>query len=135
MSNLTATRKNIEKIARLVADKNGLHDYNIVVIITPSQTIKSRPSYDKICQVVCDYMNVDKDVVFMHHRVQPYCLARQIIWYLAFTVWEYECTGLASFSGWDHSTVLHGVKVVRIQTEVDSKFAKQIEQLIELLNQ
>ena len=134
MSKLSSTKKNIEKVARLIANQNGLFDYSITVILSRSENVKSRPSYDKIRQVVCEYMDVDKEIVFMHHRIQPFCLARQIIWYLAYRIWGYECTGLANISGFDHSTVLHGAKVTKEQMEVDGKFLAQIKQLIDYLN-
>ena len=136
---ITNTRKKIEKVARFIADYDGFEDYNIIVVMSPpnircaSRFNNEQIQLQKICDTVCDYFDIDYAVVFMKNRQQPLCFIRQIIWYFASSIYKLQGTRIAAFTGFDHATVLHGVKVIKDQMQVNRKVLDQIEEIRKLL--
>ena len=136
---ITNTRIKIEKAARFIADSDGFTDYNLIIMLNPPRMrLATRyeleeVKFNQVCDVVCDYFDIDYNVVFMKSRIQPLCTVRQIIWYLGKEFHEIENSMMGRLTGYDHSTVSHGIKIIRNQIEVDKNIAKKVEEIYGLL--
>jgi len=121
-------------MARTLLDYNGFSDYKVSIILTKDNTV-IRPPFRAIRDCVCEYYAVDSDVVFFKTRIQPFCMIRQVIFFISHVVYAYTVTELSSFTSYDHSTVTHSCKVVKTQMEVDNKYCEKVNDIIKILNE
>lgn len=132
---ITRIRKEINDHARIMADSCGLLDYNVFVVITRNPNYID-VSLSDITTVVADkYENNDKKIsknhIFIRSRKQPYCLIRQIIYFIGHHLCGHSLTDIGIEFGYTHATVLNGCNVVRNAMETDRRFRGKMEYIIE----
>ncbi|MDD4848752.1 MAG: helix-turn-helix domain-containing protein, partial [Bacteroidales bacterium] len=80
-------------------------------------------SIDYIQKVVCDYFNINIDLLNSTKRQRPIVQARQLVMYFAK---EYTKSSLANIGNYcgqrDHATVLHALRTVNNLRETDKQF-------------
>ncbi|NNF04224.1 MAG: chromosomal replication initiator protein DnaA, partial [Rhodothermales bacterium] len=87
-------------------------------------------SIEQIQRFVCEYFDIDEDLVRAKTRKREVVQARQVAMYFCkqFTQHSLKTIGL-HFGGRDHSTVIHANQSVENQIDTDPKFAEMIEEV------
>lgn len=87
-------------------------------------------SIDYIQKVVCDYFDLDINVLNSNQRHRPIVQARQLVMYFAK---EYTKSSLANIGNYcgnrDHATVLHALRTVNNLRETDKQFRNYFNDL------
>ncbi len=87
-------------------------------------------SMETIQNTVCEYYDIDIELVKGKTRKRPIVIARQLSMYFAK---QYTNNSLKSignhFGGRDHSTVIHSCQTVKDQIDTDSNFRESVEEL------
>lgn len=90
---------------------------------------------DDILKIVGEYYNLSKEVIISRKRTRVVTTARQMVMYLAK---EYTDTPLKTIGRElgkrDHSTVIYGHKSIQDLKTTDARIAKELSEIIELLN-
>lgn len=88
----------------------------------------------RIQQLVCREFNVSMQDLLSPNRKAANSLARQVAYYLAkkMTLLSLPMIG-RKFNGRDHSTIYHGVNIIKKRLEVDTDLAGSIRQIEEQL--
>lgn len=91
---------------------------------------KKQLSIEKIQEVVCQYFNMDQDLLQTTSRKREIVQARQITMYLAkkYTPASFSHIGKI-VGGKDHATVLHACKTVKDQIEINKNFRTTVESI------
>ncbi|MFT6719093.1 MAG: chromosomal replication initiator protein [Sphingobacteriales bacterium] len=87
-------------------------------------------SIDYIQKVVCDYFDLQVDIIKSKTRKREIVQARQISMFFAKKLTKNSLANIGANSGGrDHATVLHACKTVNNLSETDKRFKKYIEDL------
>ncbi len=85
---------------------------------------------DHIIEVVCKYLNMDRERFNSIERKREIAQARQIAMYLAKQHTKAPLTAIgAAIGGRNHATVLHSCKAVQNLLETDKIFRRQVEEI------
>ncbi len=122
-------------LIRLLAHAT-LHDEEInasmakVILRDLIQDTRVTLTIDQIQAIVCEYFEIDQDLVRAKTRKREIVQARQLAMYFskALTQHSLKTIGL-QFGGRDHSTVIHANRSVNNQLETDPKFRDTVEVL------
>lgn len=96
---------------------------------------KVRVSIDKIIEKVAEYFRVPVNNIREKNRRKEVAHCRQVAMYISkeITNNSLKTIGL-NFGGRDHSTVIHAIQQIELLKSTDSYLAKDIEQIIQSLN-
>jgi len=85
--------------------------------------------------VVTQFFAVEEAVLLSKRRTQDVAMARQVAMYLARTLTSMSLKTIgAEYGGRDHSTVIHGVNVVRDALKADAELKLRVDQAITALH-
>jgi chromosomal replication initiator protein len=87
-----------------------------------------------ILDTVCNYFDVTEDDIRSQDRRQDYVKARHILMYF---LRRYTLMGLYSIGDYlhkDHSSIVHGVKAIIIQYEVNKIYKMHLDEIDKILN-
>ncbi len=92
-------------------------------------------SIDQIQAIVCEYFNLDQDLVRAKTRKREVVQARQLAMYFSkeLTHHSLKTIGL-QFGGRDHSTVIHANRTVNDHLETDPKYRDMVQSLRQQLD-
>ena len=92
---------------------------------------ESKPiTVDNIVEKVCEYYKVDQSSIFTKTRKREVVQVRQVAMYLAKKYTETSSSKIGQMIGnKDHATVLHAVKIVKGQVDVDKAFKAEVEEI------
>ncbi len=100
------------------------------IISSVSQEI----SLDRIQDVVCDYFNINRDMMLSKTRKREIVQARQIAMYLGRSLTKTSLAAIgAQIGGKDHATVLHACSTVSDLIETDRNFKQYVSDIEKLL--
>jgi chromosomal replication initiator protein len=87
-------------------------------------------SIDYIQKVVCDYFQLEMDMLKSKTRKRNVVQARQIAMYFAKNMTKSSLSSIgAHCGGKDHATVLHACRTVNNLIETDKKFKASVQEL------
>lgn len=85
---------------------------------------------DQIQRLVCEYFNIEEDLVRAKTRKREVVQARQVAMYFCKKLTQHSLKTIGlHFGGRDHSTVIHANMSVENQIETDPKFAEIIDEI------
>ena len=90
---------------------------------------------DRICQTVCEYFNIGRDIITSASRKRQIVQARQIAMYLCRSM-IHNCslsTIGAELGGKDHATVMHACNTVSDLMAFDKTFKKYVSDIQQML--
>ena len=90
---------------------------------------------DRICQTVCEYFNIGREIITSASRKRQIVQARQIAMYLCRNM-IYNCslsTIGAELGGKDHATVMHACNTVNDLMAFDKTFKKYVSDIQQML--
>ena len=94
------------------------------------QMTQKEITIDHIIEVVCGYLNIDRERLNSTERTRDVAQARQIAMYLAKQHTKSPLTAIgAAIGGRNHATVLHSCKAVSNLMETDKNFRRQVEEI------
>jgi chromosomal replication initiator protein len=94
------------------------------------KSVSREVSVEYIQKTVCDFVGINSEAIKQNTRKCEVRSARQIAMYLAKKYTKNSLKEIGKhFGGKDHSTVIHSIKVVENQLEVDKKFKDDIDEL------
>jgi hypothetical protein len=85
--------------------------------------------------IVCTVVGVPSQVLYTKTRKRDIVMARQIVFFLIRPCYFTSLAEIGSRYSKDHATVLHGIKQVTWQIEVDPSFRATLERICYLLNE
>ena len=89
---------------------------------------------DRILDVVCEHMNVDRERMASSERTRDVAIARQLAMYLAKKHTKQPLTNIgAAIGGRNHATVLHSCKTISNLMDTEKLFRQQVEQIEKIL--
>jgi chromosomal replication initiator protein len=94
---------------------------------------KPEPELESILKVVCDYLNVQTDIVKSKTRIFEVKKARFYYFYFARTITEKGFKKIGNVVTRNHATVIHGITTVKDWVVYDKEFKSEIEEIKELL--
>ena len=96
-------------------------------LIQPSNTSLT---IEQIQTVVCEYFNIDEDLVRAKTRKREVVQARQVAMYFSKQLTQHSLKTIGlHFGGRDHSTVIHANRSVNNQLETDPNFRSMLDTL------
>jgi chromosomal replication initiator protein len=94
------------------------------------QDVKVNLTIEEIQRIVCDYLNIEEDLVRAKTRKREVVRARQIAMYYSKKLTQHSLKTIGlHFGGRDHSTVIHANKTVEDQMETDEQFRETVEEI------
>ncbi len=95
---------------------------------------KREISVDFIQKVVCDYFNIELDLLQTPTRKREIVQARQIAMFFSKSFTKFSLSSIGSqIGGKDHATVLHACKTVNNLIETDRQFKQYIDDILKKL--
>lgn len=88
-------------------------------------------NFELISRRVCDFYDIDIDMIFNKNRKREISDARQIIMYLAHKHAKMPSTAIANRLSRNHATILHGCRNVEERLAVDKKLRDDISKIEE----
>lgn len=89
---------------------------------------------DHIIKVVCEHYGIETEKIHDKSRRREIVQARQMAMYLAKQTTDYSAAKIGKLIGdRDHATVLHAVKTVKNQADVDKYFKSELEEIQAML--
>ncbi|WP_022836203.1 chromosomal replication initiator protein DnaA [Salisaeta longa] len=87
-------------------------------------------SVEEIQRIVCDYLDVEEDLIRAKTRKREVVRARQIAMYFCKQLTQHSLKTIGlHFGGRDHSTVIYANNTVEDQIETDTQFRNMVEDL------
>ena len=94
------------------------------------QDVQLNLTIEEIQRIVCEYLDIDEDLIRAKTRKREVVRARQIAMYFCKEMTQHSLKTIGlHFGGRDHSTVIHAVKTVEEQTDSDPQFRDAVEQI------
>ena len=94
------------------------------------QDVQVNLTIEEIQRIVCEYMEIDENLVRDKTRKREVVRARQIAMYFCKEMTQHSLKTIGlHFGGRDHSTVIHAVKSVEDQTDTDKQFRDVVQQV------
>lgn len=94
------------------------------------QDVQVNLSIEEIQRIVCEYLDINEDLIRAKTRKREVVRARQIAMYFCKEVTQHSLKTIGlHFGGRDHSTVIHAVKTVEDQIETDTQFRDTVDQI------
>lgn len=91
---------------------------------------------EAILKATCEQFKVSLEDIFSRSRKRPVAIARQTAMYLAQKYTDMALTRIGAEIGHrDHATVLHSIKQIKQQIEIDAKISAQVNEIEVTLNQ
>lgn len=89
---------------------------------------KPQMTVEEIQRIVCDYLNIEEDLVRARTRKREIVQARQVGMYFSkqLTKHSLKTIGL-HFGGRDHSTVIHAIRSVKNEMDTNSVFRDTVD--------
>ena len=85
---------------------------------------------DQIQEIVCEYFDMDQDLVRAKTRKREVVQARQVAMYFAKQLTQHSLKTIGlQFGGRDHSTVIHANQSVNNQIETNNKFREMVDEI------
>ena len=85
---------------------------------------------EEIQRIVCDYLDIEEDLVRAKTRKREVVRARQIAMYYSKQLTQHSLKTIGlHFGGRDHSTVIHANNTVEDQMETDDQFHQMVEEI------
>ena len=135
-SHLTTTIRDLEGAMVSLLAQSTLNKKEITLELAKQivdkfvKNTKREISIDYIQKVVCDYFDMQVDVLRSKTRKREIVQARQIAMYFAKTMTKTSLTSIGSqIGGKDHATVLHSCKTVNNLIETDKRFRVYIDEI------
>ena len=135
-SHLTTTIRDLEGAMVSLLAQSTLNKKDITIDLAKQivdkfvKNTKREISIDYIQKVVCDYFDMQVDVLRSKTRKREIVQARQIAMYFAKTMTKTSLTSIGSqIGGKDHATVLHSCKTVNNLLETDKRFRVYIDEI------
>lgn len=85
---------------------------------------------DKILQSVCDTYNISQDTIKGKSRRANVVLARQVSWYALRLTLDMTYEAVGAIFGYDHTTVMSGLKKIDTRRAQDPVFADEMDTLL-----
>lgn len=94
------------------------------------QDVQLNLTIEEIQRIVCEYLDIDEDLIRAKTRKREVVRARQIAMYFCKEMTQHSLKTIGlHFGGRDHSTVIHAVKTVEDQVDTDPQFRDAVEQI------
>ena len=94
------------------------------------QDVQVNLSIEEIQRIVCEYLDINEDLIRAKTRKREVVRARQIAMYFCKEVTQHSLKTIGlHFGGRDHSTVIHAVKTVEDQVDTDVQFRDMVDQI------
>ena len=94
------------------------------------QDVQVNLSIEEIQRIVCEYLDINEDLIRAKTRKREVVRARQIAMYFCKEVTQHSLKTIGlHFGGRDHSTVIHAVKTVEDQVDTDAQFRDMVDQI------
>lgn len=85
---------------------------------------------EEIQRIVCEYLDIEEDLIRAKTRKREVVRARQIAMYFCKDLTQHSLKTIGlHFGGRDHSTVIHANKTVEDQIETDEQFRDMVEEI------
>ena len=95
---------------------------------------KKDPTIKAIRKVVADFYGISVDEMLSNCRKREIVRARQVAMYCARELTTLSTSNIgANIGAKNHATVMHSCKVVRDAKDIDSRFAKELDSILELI--
>lgn len=92
---------------------------------------------DKVIDSVSTITRVPKHEIKSHHRSRDYVYARQMVWWIGYTLLGETTAGMARRWNKDHSTVLYGINamhdLIKSSAEVKENIHDTIQQFLTII--
>ena len=135
-SHLTTTIRDLEGAMVSLLAQSTLNKKEITLELAKQivdkfvKNTKREISIDYIQKVVCDYFDMQVEILRSKTRKREIVQARQIAMYFAKTMTKTSLTSIGSqIGGKDHATVLHSCKTVNNLIETDKRFRVYIDEI------
>ena len=90
---------------------------------------------DYIMEIVADHFGIEKDAIASSRKTKDIALPRQVCMYLCKELTDHSFKEIGStMGGRDHSTIIHGVKKIQTDIEVDESLKNTIEVIRKKIN-
>ena len=135
-SHLTTTIRDLEGAMVSLLAQSTLNKKEITLELAKQivdkfvKNTKREISIDYIQKVVCDYFDMQVEILRSKTRKREIVQARQIAMFFAKTMTKTSLTSIGSqIGGKDHATVLHSCKTVNNLIETDKRFRVYIDEI------
>jgi len=88
---------------------------------------------NEIITKVCTYYNITNEEIRGLKRYRTYVMARHMSMFLIRTRVKLRLKTIADLFGRDHTTVMHGIRSIQNQSDVDDLVATDIQNIINIL--
>ena len=94
------------------------------------QDVQVNLTIEEIQRIVCEYFDINEDLIRAKTRKREVVRARQIAMYFCKEMTQHSLKTIGlHFGGRDHSTVIHAVKTVEDQSDTDTQFRDAVDQI------
>ncbi|PEN08819.1 chromosomal replication initiator protein DnaA [Longimonas halophila] len=94
------------------------------------QDVQVNLTIEEIQRIVCEYFDINEDLIRAKTRKREVVRARQIAMYFCKEMTQHSLKTIGlHFGGRDHSTVIHAVKTVEDQVDTDTQFRDAVDQI------
>lgn len=134
--NITESIRDLEGIVNSIMVNATVYNKDIDLELAQSivrKTINYRPraiTIDEILEKVCNHYSVSVESINTKSRKREVVQVRQISMYFAKTLLDISTSKIGQRIGnRDHATVLHAIKIVKDQMDVDKQFRSEMEEI------
>lgn len=100
-----------------------------LVISNAVKVSKTQVSFELISEKVCEYYNIDTDLIYGKSRKREISDARQIVMYLAKKLTQLSSTNIGMRLSRNHATVLHACKTIEERLTIEKPLQEDIEKI------
>ena len=105
------------------------------VISNAVKISKKQITFELIAEQVCDFYNLDSEVLYTKTRTREISDARQLVMFLAKKYTLMSSVNIGTRLKRNHATVLHSWKAVEDRLNVDKEFKSEVAKIEQLLRQ
>ena len=106
-----------------------------IVISNAVKISKKQVTFELITECVCDFYNLDQELLYSKTRKREISDARQLVMFLAKKYTQLSSINIGQRLKRDHATVLHSWKAVEERMSVDRDFRAEVEKIESILKQ
>lgn len=100
---------------------------NIHYFVMPGMPVVNGGSIELVVKSVSDIMNVSLKNLQSKNRSREYVQARNMCYFFLLYRLNMTCTAIAKYFNRDHTTVLHGIKMHKIDVKDNHIYAEKYE--------
>jgi len=137
---LSKFHKEAKVLVGELALKYNMGDCDVNISILPikkdvPETKDYGPPAQDIAHAICNFYDLKYNRVFSITRKQPFCIVRQVAFYILCNYTKYGCYRIGKIFGRTHSTVIHGSKMIRGLMDVDKDMKEEVGKVVNIIKE